>query len=110
MKYNLKKGHLILGKQLINTPLINIQDGRMRGTGVEGLWLDQQLSKKWRFQGGILTAISQRSTTKWYKGAESIGLYSQGVNLDGTPSNFKGNLELPFVAVASFYWNILQNF
>ena len=110
LKYNLKKGHLILGKQLINTPLINIQDGRMRGTGVEGLWLDQQLSKKWRFQGGILTAISPRSTTKWYKGAESIGLYSQGVNLDGTPSNFKGNLELPFVAVASFSWNLLQNF
>jgi hypothetical protein len=36
-------------------------------------------------------------------------LYSQGVNPDGTPSNFKGNLELPFVAVASFTWKPLQN-
>ena len=110
LKYNLKKGHLILGKQLINTPLINIQDGRMRGTGVEGVWLDQQLAKKWRFQGGLLTSISPRSTTKWYNGAESIGLYSQGVNPDGTPSNFKGNIEMPYVAVASFTWKPLQNF
>ncbi|MDP4806736.1 MAG: OprD family outer membrane porin [Crocinitomicaceae bacterium] len=109
LKYNLKKGHLILGKQLINTPLINIQDGRMRGTGVEGLWFDQQLAKKWRFQGGVLTAISPRSTTKWYKGAESIGMYSQGVNPDGTPSNFKGHIELPYVAVASFTWKPSQN-
>jgi hypothetical protein len=104
LKYNLKKGHLILGKQLINTPLINIQDGRMRGTGVEGIWLDQELAKKWRFQGGLLTSISPRSTTKWYNGAESIGLYSQGVNPDGTSSNFKGNIEIPYVAVASFSW------
>lgn len=104
LKYNIKNGHIIIGRQLINTPLINIQDGRMRGTGVEGLWLDQQYAKKWRFQGGILTAISPRSTTKWYKGAESIGLYSQGVNPDGTPSNFRGNIELPYIGVASITW------
>jgi outer membrane porin, OprD family len=104
LKYNLKKGHLILGKQLINTPLINIQDGRMRGTGVEGLWLDQKLNKTLRFQGGILSAISPRSTTKWYKGAESIGLYSQGINPDGTPAQFRGNIELPFIGVSSITW------
>ncbi len=104
LKYNLKGGKLIVGRQLINTPLINIQDGRMRGTGVEGLWLDQTLNKKLRFQGGVLTAISPRSTTKWYKGAESIGLYSQGMNPNGSPSQFRGNIELPFVGVASLIW------
>lgn len=109
LKYNLSNGHLIVGRQLINTPLINIQDGRMRGTGVEGLWLDQRFSPKWRFQGGILTAISPRSTTKWYKGAESIGLYSQGMNPDGTPSNFRGNIELPYIGVASISWQPRQD-
>jgi hypothetical protein len=109
LKYNLKGGKLIVGRQLINTPLINIQDGRMRGTGVEGLWLDQTLNKKLRFQGGVLTAISPRSTTKWYKGAESIGLYSQGVNPNGSPSQFRGNIELPFVGVASLTWKPSKN-
>lgn len=104
LKYNFKNGHLIFGKQLINTPLINIQDGRMRGTGVEGLWLDQKFADKWRYQGGVLTSISPRSTTKWYNGAESIGLYGQGVNFDGTPSDFRGNIEIPFIAIASLTW------
>ncbi len=104
LKYNTKNGHLIVGRQLINTPLINIQDGRMRGTGVEGLWLDQSIRKKIKIQGGLLTAFSPRSTTKWYKGAESIGIYSQGVNTDGTPSNFQGNISLPYVGVASINW------
>jgi hypothetical protein len=109
LKYNLKGGKLLIGRQLINTPLINIQDGRMRGTGVEGLWLDQTLHKKLRFQGGVLTAISPRSTTKWYAGAESIGLYSQGVNPNGTPSNFRGNIELPFTMVASLTFKPSKN-
>ncbi len=111
LKYNTSGGRITIGRQLINTPMINIQDGRMRGTGVEGLWIDQNiLQQKLRFQGGVLTAISPRSTTKWYKGAESIGLYSQGVNPDGTPSQFKGNIELPFIAVASFNWKPNKNF
>ena len=108
LKYNTKNGKLIYGKQLINTPMINIQDGRMRGTGVDGLWLDQRFYKKWRFQGGILTAISPRSTTKWYRGAESIGLFGQGVNPDGSPSNYKGNIELPFVGIASVQYQITK--
>ncbi|MFN5292960.1 MAG: hypothetical protein ACK5BW_05040 [Flavobacteriia bacterium] len=109
LKYNLKSGHLIIGKQLINTPLINIQDGRMRGTGVEGFWYDQFFAKNLRFQGGVLTSISPRSTTKWYRGAESIGLYSQGVNPDGTSSNFRGNIDLPFIGVASFTFKPSKN-
>lgn len=106
LKYNLKGGKIIVGRQLINTPLINIQDGRMRGTGVEGLWLDQVIYEKIRFQGGILTAISPRSTTKWYKGAESIGLYSQGVDVTGAPAQFRENLALPFIGVASLQYHI----
>jgi hypothetical protein len=110
LKYNLNKGHLIFGKQLINTPLINLQDGRMRGTGVEGLWFDQRfMQQKLRLQGGVLSSISPRGTTRWYRGAESIGLYSQGLNPDGTPSQFIGNIELPFIAVASVNWKPNKN-
>ena len=38
LKYNFKKSHIALGKQLINTPFINLQDGRMRPTEVGGLF------------------------------------------------------------------------
>lgn len=92
LKYNFKNAQLIFGKQLINTPLVNIQDGRMRGTAVEGLWMNFEPSKKWQFEGGYLYAVSPRSTLKWYKIDESIGLYPQGVNSSGIKSDYKGNL------------------
>ena len=40
LKYNFKKSSVIFGKQLLNTPFINLQDGRMRPTGVEGIWAE----------------------------------------------------------------------
>lgn len=93
LKYNFKNAHLIFGRQLINTPLINLQDGRMRPTGVEGIWGDFAPTNKWRFEGGWLYAISPRSTTKWYDVDESIGIYPVGVNPNGKKSGYAGNLD-----------------
>lgn len=101
LKYNLKKGQITFGRQLINTPLINLQDGRMRGTGVEGLWMDFSPNAKWRFEGGWLYAFSPRSTTKWFKTNESIGIYPSGVNINGTKSNHYQHLQTAGVGVIS---------
>lgn len=38
LKYSWKQSHITFGKQLINTPFINLQDGRMRPTEVGGLY------------------------------------------------------------------------
>ncbi|MFM7005958.1 MAG: OprD family outer membrane porin [Flavobacteriales bacterium] len=110
LKYNLKQGKLLVGRQFIQTPLINTQDGRMRGNLVEGLWVDHFALPNLRFQGGLLSSISPRSTTRWFRGAESIGLYGQGVNPDGSPAQYKGNLNLPFIAVASLSWKPSNDF
>ncbi|MEY3236801.1 MAG: hypothetical protein RI883_902 [Bacteroidota bacterium] len=108
LKYNFKKGHVIFGRQLINNPLINLQDGRMRGTGVEGVWLDYEL-KKIKLEGGYLYAISPRSTTKWYSIDESIGIYPSGVGMNGGKSNYFGNLTSAGVGVISLKYKILKN-
>ena len=107
-KYNFKKSHLILGRQLINTPMINIQDGRMRGTGVEGLWLEFNRYKKISFSGGWLTGISPRSTTKWYTVPESIGVYQQGVTTIGTKANYKANLSSLGVGVVGVKFSLSE--
>jgi hypothetical protein len=101
LKYNFKKAHLTFGRQLVNTPMVNLQDGRMRGTGVEGLWMDFEPSKKWHFEGGYLYAISPRSTTKWFRVDESIGLYPQGVNSSGARSEYHDHLESKGLGVVS---------
>lgn len=92
LKYSWKQSHITFGKQLINTPFINLQDGRMRTTEVGGIYGEINDIRNTKITGGFLYEISPRSTVEWYKTAESIGLYGQGVNPDGTESDYRGNL------------------
>ncbi|WP_430900870.1 MULTISPECIES: OprD family outer membrane porin [unclassified Paraflavitalea] len=88
-KYNIT---LTVGRQLMNTPFINLQDGRMRPTeieGVDGIYK----KKKTKIEAAYIYQLSPRSTVEWYNIGESIGLYPSGVNQDGTKSQYKGNLE-----------------
>lgn len=109
LKYNFKKGHLIFGRQLINTPMINLQDGRMRATGVEGLWGDYQLAKKLKIEGGFLYAISPRSTTEWFRGGESIGVYPTGVDENGVKSAYANNVHSKGVAVLGLHYEPISS-
>ncbi|MGZ5287686.1 MAG: OprD family outer membrane porin, partial [Flavisolibacter sp.] len=93
LKYSYKKSSIIFGKQIINTPFINLQDSRMRPTGVEGIWIETNEIKKLKIEAGWFYAISPRSTTRWYSPGESIGVYSTGVNIDGTASGYHGHLK-----------------
>ena len=42
IQYQKNKTTITLGKQLLNTPFINLQDGRMRPTEVQGLWIQHK--------------------------------------------------------------------
>lgn len=106
LKYHFNNNQLIAGKQLINTPFINLQDGRMRPTEAEGIWADIRSIKKIRLQGGYLYTISPRSTVKWYRVDESIGIYPSGVTATGARSNYAGNLRSKGILLAGISWDI----
>ena len=93
LKYNWGKSHVIVGKQLINTPFINLQDGRMRPTEVGGLYGEIYPGKHNKLEGGYLYEISPRGTVDWYGIGESIGIYSNGVNINGTKGNYAQHIE-----------------
>lgn len=93
LKYNIKKSTFTLGKQLLNTSFINLQDGRMRPSEVAGLWADINDLKKTKINVGYLYAISPRSTMKFYNIGESIGINPTGINENGTKSNYSNNIE-----------------
>lgn len=93
IKYHFKNSSITFGKQLLNTPFINLQDGRMRPTEAEGFWLEINQFKKIKLQLGYLYGISPRSTVKWYTAGESIGLYPAGVNTNGLRSGYPGNIQ-----------------
>lgn len=109
IKYHFKSNHITLGKQLINTPFINLQDGRMRPTEVEGIWTEINSIKKIKLQLGYLYGISPRSTVKWFKVAESIGVYPVGVNDEGIKSAYAGNLESKGIFLAGITTQLNEN-
>lgn len=106
LKYNLGKSWIRFGRQLINTPFVNLQDGRMRPSGVEGFWFEMNDVKKLKLEGGWLYAMSPRSTVKWYGAGESVGLYPSGVNGIGTKSDYAGNIESNGVFTAGANWQL----
>jgi hypothetical protein len=65
----------------------------MRPTGAEGFWFEINDIKKLKMEGGLLYAMSPRSTVRWYETAESVGLYPSGVNSIGVRSDYAGHLK-----------------
>ena len=109
IKYNYKESHITFGRQLINTPFINLQDGRMRPTGVEGVWFNILDIPKTKIEGGYLWAVSPRSTVRWYYIGESLGLYGVGVNPDGTRSGYSGHINSHYVASLGIHRDIAKH-
>lgn len=110
LKYNYKNSSLSFGRQLLNTPFINLQDGRMRPSEVEGAYFEINEIKKTKIEGGWLYGFSPRSTTKWFRGASSIGVYSSGVNTDGTKSQYANNLTSNGVFMLGIHNEAIKNF
>ncbi|MCS6929873.1 MAG: OprD family porin [Saprospiraceae bacterium] len=93
IRYERQGLSLTVGQQLLQTPFINHQDGRMRPTAESGAWLEWQKGRNLKVEGGWLWRISPRSTVRWYTVGESIGLYPRGINPDGSASGYSGNLK-----------------
>jgi hypothetical protein len=104
ISYEHKNWKLTLGKQVMQSPFVNPQDGRMRPTGEQGLWGHWQASPKWKIEGGWLTKISPRGTVRWFDIDESIGVYPVGANIYGEKSQYKGNLQSSGIGILGLHY------
>ena len=106
VKYTLSKSSIMVGKVNLNTPFFNPQDGRMRPTLEEGVWVSIKESTKIGLNGGWIWDVSPRSTVKWFTLSESMGVYPSGVNAIGKRSEYEGNITgNSGMAVANVYFN-----
>lgn len=105
ISYGWQKSSITIGRQLINTPFINPQDGRMRPTFVEGAWLNTTL-KKVKLDAGLLWGISPRSTARWFTIGNSMGVYPQGVNESGNSSDYKGYISSRFIGLLGIHFAV----
>lgn len=106
LAYHHKDLNIVFGKQIINTPFINPQDSRMRPTEVEGLMINGKMRKNLQWNVGWLYNISPRSTVKWYAVAQSIGVYTQGVNKNGDAADYHGNLDSKGIGLLGAHYKI----
>lgn len=104
LRYRTQNVSLTFGKQVLNTPFINPQDGRMRPTGEEGIWAEARTGKHLKIEGGWLYRMSPRGTVRWYSVAQSIGILAQGVQPDGTKSDYAGHLQSAGIGIAGATW------
>ena len=88
---NTGRTRIVFGKQDIQTPFINLQDGRMHPGLVEGIWARHQTTSGTRFEGGYLYRMGPRSTAGWFLVQQSIGLYPVGRDGTGMPSRYANN-------------------
>ncbi|MCE3260428.1 MAG: hypothetical protein K0S12_2069, partial [Bacteroidetes bacterium] len=93
LKYTFSKSSITVGKINLNTPFFNPQDGRMRPTLEEGVWLSVLESERITLSGGWIWDVSPRSTVRWFTVANSIGVYPVGVNTAGSKSLYAGQIE-----------------
>lgn len=91
LRYARGANSLTVGKQSINTPFINPQDGRMRPGFQEGAWLESRICGNISLKAGWLWKMAPRSTAGWYATGSSLGLYAQGIDESGQHSNYGGH-------------------
>ena len=104
LRYRTRNVSLTFGKQVLITPFINPQDGRMRPTGEEGMWAEARAGKHLKIEGGWLYRMSPRGTVRWYSVAQSIGILAQGVQPDGKKSDYAGHLKSAGIGIAGATW------
>lgn len=105
LKYNFRKSWAMAGRFELNTPFINRQDGRMRGTIEEGVYAEFNELKNLKVEAGWLWMISPRSTISWYHLENSYGVYPMGLNPDGTKSNYKNNISSAGNGILGLTWS-----
>ncbi len=104
LKYSFSKSAITVGKINVNTPFLNPQDGRMRPTIEEGVWLNINESKKFGINGGWFWKISPRSTVHWFTIGNSMGINPSGVNIDGSKSDYHDHINSSGLAIANVYF------
>jgi hypothetical protein len=104
------KSHIQLGKFHLKSPLINLQDGRMRPNLQEGMWMELNQWKKVNIKAGWLWRTSPRSTIHWYHMGESVGLYPNGRAVNGAKAEYFGHVKTREVLLGSVGLQVTPQF
>ena len=96
-----RRSNVIFGKQSLNTPFLNAQDGRMHPSLFEGLWAKHRMQQGTVLEGGWIYRISPRGTSGWYVVSESMDINPVGRDIHGKASAYGDHIESAGILAAS---------
>jgi hypothetical protein len=96
---------LKLGRQEVESPLVNFRDGRMNGFCFGGVHASSKLGQHMELTGFWLNQVLVRSTTEWLNFNDAIGLVSRGKNPKGQGNTYQFKTNSRGVGALSARWN-----
>lgn len=102
------KHRVTAGRMKLNTPFMNAFDGRMIPGLFQGAWYANKAIKNMPLQVGVINGIAVRGTTEFKHLDEAVGTLPQGKAASGANSNYAGNLDTDYVAVANVGYKGIQ--
>ncbi|MGV3540648.1 MAG: porin [Rufibacter sp.] len=109
LEYRTEKLHVRIGRFDFTSPLINPQDTRMKPYSVQGVMAQVPVGQHTKLTAAWLDHFSPRGVIEWGNTRHTIGLYSNGVNIDGSPSGYRHHIESRGVAAAGLQGQGIQN-
>ncbi len=97
------------GKMEVETPIVNMHDGRMKPKVFMGTKAEYS-TKRFDAFGGWFWKASPRSITHWYSMSETIGLFSNGVLPDGTHAEYHNHISTKGLAIAGAEIHLPKHF
>ena len=97
-RYERKGFVFTFGRQKFSSPLLNMQDNRMRPNIFSGIHANYKWNN-WEFLAAGFHAMTIRGTLDWYSVEESLGVYPFGRSPFGVSSDYKGNIRSKGIGV-----------
>jgi len=90
VQYENPKFQLRLGRQDLNTPLLNKRDGRLMSFQFGGAYGSWKLTKCLNMNFGWVQSVGIRSVGTWYSFNDAIGKVGKGRTSQGAKGNYQG--------------------
>lgn len=96
-----ERTQVMIGKQEVNTPFLDPQDGRMHPSLFEGFWVQHRTRRGTALQGGWLYRVAPRGASEWYTVDESMAVFPVGRNVYGEGAQHGEHVESAGIFAAS---------
>lgn len=99
LSFNQTRFGFKVGKMGIQSDWVNVQDGRLSPTVVEGVHAWFVPTTNWKLSGWAISRMNVRGSKDWLLVEETIGLFPQGRSPFGRPAAYLGNTKSPWLGI-----------